>query len=118
MEPLFVDRAGCPGFPRVSYKRIAALTVLQPTSNGIGGDVLAPVWDGPQLHGLNAPGPGGGPLVEQGGIEGGIGDEPVHAGPLPEDVVAAGDRVLGRREGTGDHIVGAGRAAAEGEIAQ
>jgi gamma-glutamyltranspeptidase/glutathione hydrolase len=33
-----------------------ALTVLEPTSNGIGGDAFALVWDGTQLHGLNASG--------------------------------------------------------------
>ncbi|MBO8141483.1 MAG: gamma-glutamyltransferase [Firmicutes bacterium] len=34
----------------------AALTVLEPTSNGIGGDAFALVWDGRRLHGLNASG--------------------------------------------------------------
>lgn len=33
----------------------AALTVVEPTSNGIGGDAFALVWDG-RLHGLNASG--------------------------------------------------------------
>ncbi|WP_298628430.1 gamma-glutamyltransferase family protein [uncultured Thermus sp.] len=33
----------------------AALTVVEPTSNGIGGDLFAMVWDG-RLHGLNASG--------------------------------------------------------------
>jgi len=33
-----------------------ALTVLEPTSNGIGGDAFALVWDGERLHGLNASG--------------------------------------------------------------
>ncbi|MDZ7801263.1 MAG: gamma-glutamyltransferase family protein [Trueperaceae bacterium] len=38
-----------------------ALTVVEPTSNGIGGDAFAIVWDGQRLHGLNASGrsPGG-----------------------------------------------------------
>ncbi|MGH7180307.1 MAG: gamma-glutamyltransferase family protein [Tepidisphaeraceae bacterium] len=38
-----------------------ALTVVEPTSNGIGADVFAIVWDGTKLHGLNASGrsPGG-----------------------------------------------------------
>ena len=34
-----------------------ALTVVEPTSNGIGSDAFAIVWDGERLHGLNASGP-------------------------------------------------------------
>ncbi len=33
-----------------------ALTVVEPTMNGIGGDAFALVWDGDELHGLNASG--------------------------------------------------------------
>jgi gamma-glutamyltranspeptidase/glutathione hydrolase len=33
-----------------------ALTVVQPGSNGVGGDLFAIVWDGARLHGLNASG--------------------------------------------------------------
>lgn len=33
-----------------------ALTVVEPTSNGIGGDLFAIVWDGEKLHGCNASG--------------------------------------------------------------
>jgi gamma-glutamyltranspeptidase / glutathione hydrolase len=33
-----------------------ALTVVEPTANGIGGDAFALVWDGQQLHGLNGSG--------------------------------------------------------------
>ena len=33
-----------------------ALTVVEPTSNGIGGDLFAIVWDGSRLHGLNSSG--------------------------------------------------------------
>ena len=36
------------------------LTVVEPTSNGIGGDNFAMVWDGAALHGLNASGQGAG----------------------------------------------------------
>ena len=32
------------------------LTVVEPTSNGIGGDAFALVWDGERLHGLNGSG--------------------------------------------------------------
>jgi gamma-glutamyltranspeptidase / glutathione hydrolase len=35
----------------------ACLTVVEPTSNGIGSDAFALVWTGGKLHGLNASGP-------------------------------------------------------------
>jgi gamma-glutamyltranspeptidase / glutathione hydrolase len=35
----------------------ACLTVVEPTSNGIGGDAFALVWTGGTLHGLNSSGP-------------------------------------------------------------
>lgn len=35
----------------------AALTVVEPTSNGIGGDAFAIIWINNKLHGLNASGP-------------------------------------------------------------
>src|SRR3954464_8327852 len=34
----------------------ATLTVVEPTMNGLGGDLFALVWDGNELHGLNASG--------------------------------------------------------------
>jgi len=34
----------------------AALTVVEPTANGLGSDAFAIVWDGEKLHGLNASG--------------------------------------------------------------
>ncbi|HEY0466443.1 MAG TPA: gamma-glutamyltransferase, partial [Polyangiaceae bacterium] len=34
----------------------ATLTVVEPTMNGLGGDLFALVWDGERLHGLNASG--------------------------------------------------------------
>ena len=33
-----------------------SLTVLEPTSNGIGSDAFCILWDGKQIHGLNASG--------------------------------------------------------------
>jgi gamma-glutamyltranspeptidase/glutathione hydrolase len=33
-----------------------ALTVVEPTTNGIGSDAFAILWDGNKLHGLNASG--------------------------------------------------------------
>ena len=35
----------------------SALSVLEPSANGIGGDAFALVWHGGKLHGLNASGP-------------------------------------------------------------
>lgn len=35
----------------------ACLTVLEPTSNGLGGDAFALIWHGGRLHGLNSSGP-------------------------------------------------------------
>ena len=35
----------------------ASLTVLEPTSNGIGGDAFALIWSRGKLYGLNASGP-------------------------------------------------------------
>ena len=34
----------------------AAMTILEPVSNGLGSDAFCIVWDGNQLHGLNASG--------------------------------------------------------------
>ncbi|NTU80955.1 MAG: gamma-glutamyltransferase, partial [Chloroflexales bacterium] len=34
----------------------ACLTVLEPTSNGLGGDGFALIWDGQRLHGINGSG--------------------------------------------------------------
>jgi len=35
----------------------AAMTLLEPVSNGLGSDAFCILWDGQQLHGLNASGP-------------------------------------------------------------
>src|SRR5262249_21003461 len=34
----------------------AALTVVEPTCNGVGGDAFGLIWDGQKLHGLNGSG--------------------------------------------------------------
>src|SRR4051794_17427159 len=34
----------------------AVLTVVEPTGNGLGSDAFAIIWDGHELHGLNASG--------------------------------------------------------------
>src|SRR5258708_39142041 len=35
----------------------AAMTVLEPCSNGLGADAFCILWDGQKLHGLNSSGP-------------------------------------------------------------
>ena len=40
----------------------AAMTIVEPVSNGLGSDSFAILWDGKELHGLNALGPGAGGL--------------------------------------------------------
>ncbi|MDU6078084.1 MAG: gamma-glutamyltransferase family protein [Pantoea sp.] len=40
----------------VAIATAMALTVLEPTGNGIGSDAFAIIWDGSRLHGLNASG--------------------------------------------------------------
>src|SRR5277367_4811886 len=35
----------------------AAMTILEPCSNGLGSDAFCILWDGQQLYGLNASGP-------------------------------------------------------------
>lgn len=43
----------------------AALTVVEPTSNGLGGDAFALVWDGDDLHGYNGSGRAPGSLTAE-----------------------------------------------------
>ena len=43
----------------------AALSVVEPTANGIGGDAFALVWHNGQLHGLNASGPAPQTITQQ-----------------------------------------------------
>src|SRR5215212_4662545 len=35
----------------------AAMTIVEPVSNGLGSDAFAILWDGKELHGLNSSGP-------------------------------------------------------------
>ncbi|MEO3776268.1 gamma-glutamyltransferase family protein [Micromonospora sp. B11E3] len=57
------------------------LTVVQPPSNDIGGDLFAIVWDGERLHGLNASGRSPAALTREAVLAatGGQGAEPVDA---------------------------------------
>lgn len=56
----------------------AALTVVEPTSNGIGGDAFALVWVNGKLHGLNASGPSPKSLTYEKMKELGLESMPVH----------------------------------------
>lgn len=78
----------------------AALTVTEPTSNGIGGDCFAIVWDGKALHGLNASGPAPSALSIQVLNSMGLHEMP-RFGPLPVTVpgAPAGWAALSRRFG-------------------
>ena len=80
-----------------------ALTVVEPTSNGIGGDLFAIVWDGSKLHGLNSSGRAPRAL-DAGRIRGlGFGATP-ELGWVPVTVpgVVAGWEVLHERFGRAD----------------
>ncbi|MDQ0271792.1 gamma-glutamyltransferase family protein [Cytobacillus purgationiresistens] len=63
----------------------AALTVVEPTSNGIGGDAFALVWVKDQLHGLNASGPAPESISAQAVKDLGFEKMPVH-GTIPVTV--------------------------------
>jgi gamma-glutamyltranspeptidase / glutathione hydrolase len=54
----------------------ATLTVVEPTSNGIGSDAFALIWDGSELHGLNASGGAPGGLSADGMRDAGFGEMP------------------------------------------
>lgn len=66
----------------------ACLTVVEPTSNGIGGDAFAIVWFKNQLHGLNASGPAPKNLSAEMVREAGYSEMPAH-GWLPVTVPGA-----------------------------
>lgn len=56
----------------------ACLTVVEPTSNGIGGDLFALVWSDGKLHGLNASGPAPQAISAQKIKEAGFQEMPQH----------------------------------------
>lgn len=64
------------------------LTVVEPTSNGIGGDAFALVWDGRRLHGLNGSGRAPGSLTPEVVRRAGFDAMPTH-GWLPVTVPGA-----------------------------
>lgn len=66
----------------------AALTVVEPTSNGLGSDAFALVWDGKQLHGLNASGRAPRGLTPEAFAEKGLREVPTE-GWLPVTVPGA-----------------------------
>ena len=66
----------------------AALTVLEPTSNGIGSDAFALVWTKGELHGLNASGPSPQSISVEALRERGFDKMPVH-GVIPVTVPGA-----------------------------
>ncbi len=65
-----------------------ALTVLEPTSNGIGSDAFALVWDGTTLHGLNGSGRAPAALTVEAVQRAGHQSMPIH-GWLPVTVPGA-----------------------------
>ncbi|OIK11417.1 gamma-glutamyltransferase family protein [Bacillus sp. MUM 13] len=66
----------------------AALTVVEPTSNGIGGDAFALVWTKGKLHGLNASGPAPASISIEDIKKRGFDEIPVH-GWIPVTVPGA-----------------------------
>ncbi len=64
------------------------LTVVEPTSNGIGGDAFALVWTGGKLYGLNASGPAPGNISSERIREAGYNEMPRY-GWLPVTVPGA-----------------------------
>ena len=66
----------------------AALTVVEPTSNGIGSDAFALIWNDGQLHGLNSSGPAPRALSLEALAAQGVRELPTH-GFLPVTVPGA-----------------------------
>jgi gamma-glutamyltranspeptidase/glutathione hydrolase len=66
----------------------ACLTVVEPTSNGIGADAFALVWTKGELHGLNASGPAPQSISIEALKEAGVEEIPVH-GWIPVTVPGA-----------------------------
>lgn len=65
-----------------------ALTVVEPTSNGLGSDAFALIWDGKKIHGLNASGKSPAQLDAQTIRKEGLSKMPI-AGWLPATVPGA-----------------------------
>ncbi len=63
----------------------AALTVIEPSANGIGGDAFALVWHQGKLHGLNASGPAPRRMTLENLVAKGLTEMPKY-GPLPVTV--------------------------------
>ena len=74
----------------------AALGLMEPTGNGIGGDLFAIVWDAKtkKLHGLNASGPAPKNISIEYFIEKGLSKIPAY-GPLPVTVPGAVEEEFG-----------------------
>lgn len=66
----------------------AALTVVEPTSNGIGGDAFALVWMKDELYGLNASGPSAKSISKEALTARGLDKIPMH-GVIPVTVPGA-----------------------------
>lgn len=78
----------------------AALTVVEPTSNGIGGDAFALVWTKGELYGLNASGPAPGNMTIEAFKERGLDQIPVYGvEPITVPGVPAAWAALSKRFG-------------------
>ena len=78
----------------------SALTVVEPTSNGIGGDAFALVWTNGKLHGLNSSGPSPNSLTYEKLKESGLNSMPVYGfTPVTIPGVPAAWAELSRRFG-------------------
>mgnify|MGYP000864379318 CR=1 FL=1 len=78
----------------------ACLTVVEPTSNGIGGDLFALVWSGGKLHGINSSGPAPKSISAKVLRDKGHTEMPVHGwAPVTVPGIPAGWAVLSEKFG-------------------